>query len=128
MSKKQNDGWLDESNPDKPNQHIGCGNGFYGCGKQCRIIGYDKKAERVLAENFNPAVRLCISCCNAIAYEWWIEFEDLDFLMTALMNSPLTSRNKTNRDPETALKHFAKMGGRRKREEIPSHHAMARIG
>lgn len=78
------DGWADEKPDGKPVQYIGCGNGHFHCGRQCKIVGWDKEAESIIAEGWNPKVRLCMGCCNAIAYRWGIAFEDLDFLMTAI--------------------------------------------
>jgi hypothetical protein len=84
MATKPLDGWADEKKDGKPTQFVGCGNHHFHCGKQCRIVGFDPAAESIIAEGWNPKVRLCIGCCNSIAYRWGVAFEDLDFLMSAI--------------------------------------------
>lgn len=79
-------GWADEAEEGQ-SQKIICGNGHFGCGKGCRIIGFDKDSLGVLAENWNPHVHLCIGCSNGAAYAWGIAFDDLGFLMTAMQNA-----------------------------------------
>lgn len=85
--KKRHDGWDDAGDEKKDTQYVGCGNGFFGCGKQCRITKWHKATQTFEAENYNPPVRLCIGCCNHAAYTWGIDFGDLGFLMTAIQNA-----------------------------------------
>jgi hypothetical protein len=74
------------SEPAKP-QMIRCGNSDDGCGRECKIIKFNKEAQMIEAENWNPAAHLCLPCCNKLAYDWGISFEDVDFLMVAKHNA-----------------------------------------
>jgi hypothetical protein len=68
-------------------QQIRCGNGDDGCGRECRIIKVHKGSQQVEAENWNPAAHLCLPCCNKLAYDWHISFEDVDILLVAKHNA-----------------------------------------
>lgn len=67
----------------KAPQQIRCGNGDDGCGQALTIIKYHKDTQQIEAANYNPAAHLCLPCCNKLAYDWGISFEDVDFLMVA---------------------------------------------
>lgn len=72
----------------KPQAMIGCGNHSFGCGKQCRILKVDPVSHCVIsAEGYHAGVRLCLGCANSAAYNWKIPFDDLDYLMVALLNA-----------------------------------------
>lgn len=64
-------------------QMIRCGYGDEGCGTLHRVIKVHKESQQVEAENYHPGVRLCLPCCNKLAYDWGIAFVDVDFLMVA---------------------------------------------
>jgi hypothetical protein len=51
------------------------------------IIRFNKDAHKIEAENFNPAVNLCLPCSNKIAFEWKVGFEDLDYLMVSIQTA-----------------------------------------
>lgn len=68
-------------------QQIRCGNGDDGCGRALTVIRSHKETQQVEAENYNPAAHLCLPCCNKLAYDWQISFEDVDFLMVAKHNA-----------------------------------------
>lgn len=84
--KKKDEGWVGEDA--KAIRSIGCGNGIFGCGKQCRILQVDPVTHGVTAaEGYHAGVRLCLGCANSAAYNWQIGFDDLDYLMCALQNA-----------------------------------------
>ncbi len=64
-------------------QQVRCWNGFDGCGRMLDIIKVHKDTQQIEAENFHPGARLCLPCCNKLAYDWKISFEDVDMLGTA---------------------------------------------
>jgi hypothetical protein len=84
--KKKDEGWIGEDA--KAIRAIGCGNGLFGCGKQCRILQVDPVSKVVTAaEGYHAGVHLCLGCANSAAYNWQIGFDDLDMLMVALLNA-----------------------------------------
>jgi hypothetical protein len=94
-------------------QMIRCGNQDDGCGRECRIIKVHKDTKQIEAENWNPAAHLCLPCCNKLAYDWQISFEDVDFLMTAKHNAKAGKMGKPG-TKEEVLALLEKLGVKRK--------------
>jgi hypothetical protein len=91
-------------------QMIRCGNEGDGCGVQMRIIRFHKDTQQIEAENYNPAAHLC---CNKLAYDWQISFEDVDFLMTAKQNARAGKMGEPG-SKEEIYELLARMGVKRK--------------
>lgn len=68
-------------------QKIRCGNGDDGCGRELTVIRTHPETQMVEAENYNPAAHLCLPCCNKIAFDWGVSFEDVDYVMVAKHNA-----------------------------------------
>ena len=91
---------------------VRCGNGVDGCGGEFRVKKTNQ-AGQVEAENYNPACRLCLPCCNKLAYDWQISFEDVDFLMTAKHNARAGKMGEPG-TKEEVYELLARMGVKRK--------------
>jgi hypothetical protein len=98
--------------PKGPKQ-IRCGNGEDGCGRLCNILKVHKESQQIEAENWNPAAHLCLPCCNKLAYDWQISFEDVDFLMTAKQNARAGKMGKSG-SKEEVLAILERFGIKRK--------------
>lgn len=66
---------------------IRCWNGIDGCGQLLDIVKVHKDTQQIEAKNFHPGVRLCLPCCNKLAYDWKIPFDDVDMVAVAKHNA-----------------------------------------